>query len=233
MKPMIVWLAALLGGFAVTGCGPSLVKFCGVEYKPETTTRVECNDKNVTDVSPLRRLTHLEQLDLGGTAVEDLSPLAGLHALKELYLFNTKVRDLSPLEGLKALVKLVLTGTPARRNAKQLAKLKSNLPALRPLMFEGGYLDTRTVQRQIRAQERRFRFCYEKELRQNQNLRGTVVVEFTVSSTGRVSRAKVIESTLQNEKVEACVAERMRWTTFKNPNASTVTVRYQFQFEAR
>lgn len=233
MKPIHAWLAALvLCPFSV-GCGPSLVRFCGTEYKPETTTRVECNDPNVTDIKPLRRLVHLRELDLGGTQVADLSPLRSLRALTELYLFNTKVSDLSPLQGLTKLVKLVLTGTPARRNDKQLKRLRSKLPALRPLMIEGGNLDSRAVQAQIRAQEKRFRFCYERELQQNQGLRGTVVVEFVVSSTGRVSRAKVIESTVGNEKVEACVVQRIRWTTFKNPDAATATVRYQFQFEAR
>jgi hypothetical protein len=68
------------------------------------------NTDQVSDLSPLRALTGLEDLYCNGTAerhgsVADLSPLRGL-PLKTLWLLDNQVTDLSPLRGmpLKTLV---------------------------------------------------------------------------------------------------------------------------------
>ncbi len=49
------------------------------------------------------------------------------------------------------------------------------------------------------------RFCYESRLTQNPNLAGKVVTRVTVSSSGRVREAAVIESTLGDRDVERCL----------------------------
>jgi hypothetical protein len=58
----------------------------------------------VVDITPVRALTHLHQLDIQGTgadggALVDLSPLKGM-ALKRLQLNQNKVFDLTPLKGM-------------------------------------------------------------------------------------------------------------------------------------
>jgi formylglycine-generating enzyme required for sulfatase activity len=64
----------------------------------------------VSDLSPLARLTKLQQLDVSSTPVSNVAPLSGLTQLKELNLSRTEVRDLSPLEGLTSLRTLALDG---------------------------------------------------------------------------------------------------------------------------
>ncbi len=59
--------------------------------------------EHVTDISPVRVLTHLRQLRCGSSAqgiLTDLSPLAGLQ-LTELNVWHNPVADLSPLAGMK------------------------------------------------------------------------------------------------------------------------------------
>jgi Leucine-rich repeat (LRR) protein len=84
--------------------------FCGATVDA-TTTKIECEDKAVSDLSPLAGATALEELDLRMTAVTDLAPLAKLTRLRDLDIRGTGVRDLKPLAGLP-LVVLNLSGTP-------------------------------------------------------------------------------------------------------------------------
>ena len=55
------------------------------------------NSNSVSDLSPLRGLTHLAVLELWNNSVSDLSPLAGLVSLQNLGLVLNNVSDLSPL----------------------------------------------------------------------------------------------------------------------------------------
>jgi serine/threonine-protein kinase len=97
-------------------------------------SRLELSHVALRDLSPLRALADLTQLDLGGTSVADLSPLAGLklvslscgglksadlrsiRAMRELKILSLKsspLRDLSPLAGME-LWQLDLRGTGLR-----------------------------------------------------------------------------------------------------------------------
>jgi len=65
----------------------------------------------VTDVSPLSKLTQLKNLNLFGTQVKDISPLSKLLQLKNLNLFKTQVKDITPLSRLIQFKQLDLSGT--------------------------------------------------------------------------------------------------------------------------
>ena len=72
---------------------------------------LDCDNTQMSDLSPLSGLTGLTRLWLNGTAVSDVSPLSGLTDLTELWLNLTAVSDLSPLSGLTDLTGLWLNGT--------------------------------------------------------------------------------------------------------------------------
>ncbi|KAJ1568323.1 hypothetical protein HK405_002914, partial [Cladochytrium tenue] len=59
--------------------------------------------QNISDISVLRKLEHLEVLSLAVNRVSDLSPLAGLARLRELYLRRNCVRDPAQLLHLRGL----------------------------------------------------------------------------------------------------------------------------------
>ena len=82
----------------------------------------------VSDLTPIAKLTSLERLVLDGTQVGDLSPLAKLTSLDELWLISTLVHDLSPLAKLTSLEVLALNNSRVR----DLAPL-ANLPRLETL----------------------------------------------------------------------------------------------------
>lgn len=74
--------------------------------------------------------------------------------------------------------------------------------------------------------------CYNKSLKSNLNLRGRVVVEFTIAANGKISEAKAISSTLNDPEagLEECVTNMIKnWRFPPIPEGST-TVVYPFVF---
>ncbi|NLP09355.1 energy transducer TonB [bacterium] len=58
-------------------------------------------------------------------------------------------------------------------------------------------------------------YCYERELKRNPELKGKVVVRFTILPNGTVTNATILSSTLDNENVERCILSRVsRWDDF-------------------
>lgn len=76
-------------------------------------------------------------------------------------------------------------------------------------------------------------YCYQRELKQNLNIKGKLVVRFTVTPAGNVSKAEVISSTLNNARIERCVIIRIkRWDDFGqiDPSKGDATFRQVYTF---
>lgn len=72
-------------------------------------TELNCENKNITDISGIEMLTSLENLRLSGNLITDISPIANLTSLDFFYMtgnMGNKVSDLSPLGGLVNLTYL-------------------------------------------------------------------------------------------------------------------------------
>ncbi len=75
--------------------------------------------------------------------------------------------------------------------------------------------------------------CYQRELRRNPDLKGKIVVRFTISYQGRVTHVELLSSTLNNERVERCVLSRIRrWDDFGviDRNMGDTTFRQVYTF---
>ena len=92
----------------------------------------------ITDLSPLKTLTELEELRLSNQKIDDLTPLANLTKLKVLFLYRNRVTDLSPLAALTSLEVLIVTprtildASPTELEGDALSPL-ANLTALKHL----------------------------------------------------------------------------------------------------
>jgi len=76
-------------------------------------------------------------------------------------------------------------------------------------------------------------YCYQRELKQNPDLRGKLVVRFTVIPTGEAKDVKIISSTLNSPSVERCVITRIkRWDDFGaiDPSKGDATFRQVYTF---
>jgi TonB family protein len=96
-----------------------------------------------------------------------------------------------------------------------------------------GSLSREVIRRVIRRHINEVRFCYEQELAQRPDLSGRVTVSFIISATGAVQTASVMQTTLNNARVEGCVVQAVRRWTFPAPDGGGVVgVNYPFVLDS-
>jgi Leucine-rich repeat (LRR) protein len=72
---------------------------------PHNVTELWLAGNQITDISPLSKLTNLQRLHIGGSGnrIDDLTPLANLTSLQTLELVNAQITDITPLANLTNL----------------------------------------------------------------------------------------------------------------------------------
>jgi len=71
------------------------------------------------------------------------------------------------------------------------------------------------VQAVVLKHNNSIQYCYDRELRRNPNLKGKVIVRFTITPQGTVKNVEIVSSNLGNRKVERCIVSRVRrWSDF-------------------
>jgi hypothetical protein len=94
----------------------------------------------------------------------------------------------------------------------------------------GGHVRPEVIQRVVRQNFGRFRFCYEAGLRANPSLEGRVVVKFLIDRTGAVGLASEAGGDLADTKVVQCVVRAFGDLSFPSPDGGIVTVVYPILF---
>jgi len=95
-----------------------------------------------------------------------------------------------------------------------------------------GKLDKELIQKIIRRNMPQIRWCYQQGLQKNSNLEGKVVVNFTISSVGKVIQTAIKQSTMHNDEVEQCVLSKIsRWKFPEPKGGGIVQVNYPFIFK--
>jgi len=79
-----------------------------------TMVSLRATDNKVKNVDALKKLVHMDRLDLSHTQISDLGPLAVMTELTELEIDQTNVTDLKPLEKLTKLEKVTLANTAVK-----------------------------------------------------------------------------------------------------------------------
>jgi len=78
-----------------------------------------------------------------------------------------------------------------------------------------GARDVNEVSAIVYSHSQAIQYCYERELKRIPELKGKVVVRFTILPNGTVTNATILSSTLANENVERCILSRVsRWDDF-------------------
>ena len=107
-------------------------------------------------------------------------------------------------------------------------KIKSQVKIGSPKVI--GVLDKKVISRVIKRHMNEIKYCYEKELVKSKNLKGKVVVAFTIGTTGTVASASIKSSTINNSKVEKCMVQKIKRWKFPSPGGGIVKVSYPFIF---
>lgn len=92
-----------------------------------------------------------------------------------------------------------------------------------------GVLDPAEVNKIIGRRLGAITGCYERALRRDPNLKGKVVIQFTVSGTGKVSSAKATTNELTPE-VGACIEDSFMRFRFPPPEGGSLTMEAPFFF---
>ena len=94
----------------------------------------------------------------------------------------------------------------------------------------GGRLPSEVIQRTVRQNFGRFKFCYEAGLRSNPSLQGRVSVRFIIGRDGAVSSSANGGSDLPDASVVSCVTRAFFGLSFPQPDNGIVTVTYPIVF---
>jgi len=94
-----------------------------------------------------------------------------------------------------------------------------------------GKIDKSAVRNAIMSRLGGPKSCYERALNTNPSLRGKVKVSFTIGATGGVAGCTVVQNTLGDSMVGACVCSKIQRIRFPKPDEGTVTVSYTFVFQ--
>ena len=93
-----------------------------------------------------------------------------------------------------------------------------------------GGLSSEQVRRVVMAHTGALRACYESEAQRNPQLRGGVTVAWQIDATGSVTSATLAGTTLNNARVEGCVARQVKAWHFPVSDAPTTVAGYPFRF---
>lgn len=93
-----------------------------------------------------------------------------------------------------------------------------------------GRLPPEIVQRIVRQNFGRFRFCYERGLGANPTLAGRVTVRFVIARDGSVAQVQNGGSDLTDPAVVSCVVRAFYGLSFPQPEGGIVTVTYPILF---
>ena len=98
-----------------------------------------------------------------------------------------------------------------------------------------GTIDKAAIQDAIKAVKPQLAECYEKALKHDPDLSGTLVVDFTIEGVdggGSVTAGEVNTSDMQAPFFEACVLKEVAHTPFPLPTGGgVVKVKYPFHFD--
>lgn len=96
-----------------------------------------------------------------------------------------------------------------------------------------GSLSREEIQRVVRRHMSQIKYCYEKELTKNPNLKGKIVGSWVIAGTGLVASAKAAQNTMNSPKVGKCVTRIIKRMRFPRPKGGgKVFVNYPFVFSA-
>lgn len=104
-----------------------------------------------------------------------------------------------------------------------------SLPLDEEASIEGG-LDRDQIIAVINKNRGQIVYCYEKGLQAQPSIGGRVAVDFVIGPAGRITTAKVAQSSLGSRMVENCMLQRMKTWQFPRPVGNVnVDVLYPFE----
>ncbi|WNG39097.1 AgmX/PglI C-terminal domain-containing protein [Archangium violaceum] len=113
----------------------------------------------------------------------------------------------------------------AKKEVEVSGRVTSSAPEV-----ESSEVDRDALARYVKSRLRSIQGCYEKELKRNPNLKGKVLVRFSIRPTGRTGEIEIEENTLGSDAVASCIRAVIRGWVFPFKPDDDVSVAYPFVF---
>lgn len=84
----------------------------------------------------------------------------------------------------------------------------------------------------IKAKMPQIKACYERELKNDEGLRGKVVVGWTIQANGSVSGLRTVRNSTRNSSLSKCIIQNVSRWSFPRAEAS-LDIEYPFSFKPR
>lgn len=94
----------------------------------------------------------------------------------------------------------------------------------------GGSINYDLIARVVEKYKGGLVYLYNKALRTNPTLKGTITVEFTIGANGKVIETRVVTSTMDYSPLEAALAGRIKMWKFPHLYDGVIVVTYPFVF---
>ncbi len=99
--------------------------------------------------------------------------------------------------------------------------------------FEGT-IDRDAIRRVVLENMRQIKACYDRALNKDPGLHGKVVMSWVLNDRGRVTSARISNTTLNSTEVEQCMVSRLRtWQFPATPKGQEADITYPFAFAAQ
>ena len=94
----------------------------------------------------------------------------------------------------------------------------------------GNPIDYDAIARVVEQYKNGLIYLYNKELRSNPTLKGTISVEFSIDSSGKVIEARIVSTTMDHAPLEQALASRIKMWKFPHLYDGVIVVTYPFVF---
>ena len=131
--------------------------------------------------------------------------------------------------GSASLLKKGLGQLAGRRTGKVRGRVRR--VSARRLKAQGS-ISREAVARVINEHLGEVQYCYERALLKKPGLKGKLVLEWRISTSGRVSRVRQKMSSIPSSEVSTCIIRKLKKWRFPKPRGGVVVVSYPFIFSS-
>lgn len=131
--------------------------------------------------------------------------------------------------------KEILAGLNRKMGGRKKSKVRGTVrkASNRQIRSKGsGSLDKAAIASVVGKNIGQVRYCYERTLLKSPNLRGKVVVQWTIAPTGKVRSASTQFSSVTSDDLTRCILGKIKSWKFPKPTGGQVIVSYPFIFNS-
>jgi len=93
-----------------------------------------------------------------------------------------------------------------------------------------GDLSQDVIVKEMKKNIRALKDCYERQLKRFPTLAGKIVISFEITDQGRMGQTDIVEDSMKNAEVKACILQRSRSWRFPKPSGGSVFVNFPLVF---